>query len=248
MNMPKLKALAITVAFLALAAVVAWQQVRILRLTADAAVIHEQVRQASAAREENQRLAEQLRTAFDRAEAERKELLRLRGQSARLRQSEQENARLVAERDRLAKARQPASVETEDADESQTPEAKIRRAKGFFGKDLGLALIFIAQGNDGNLPAELRGPVFDVLEYFSRNGQEFNLRVKDFELVFNGSLRDVKSSETVLAREKEPTQLANGQWTRVYVLADGSSQHINAATKDGFAALEQKFWPGQAKP
>ncbi len=72
--------------------------------------------------------------------------------------------------------------------------------------------------------------------------------MKDFELVYKGSLRDVKNvSETVLAREKEPMQMADGRWVRVYVLTDGSSQHISAATKDGFAAREQEFWPRQVK-
>jgi hypothetical protein len=214
---------------------------------AEAAVLQAQGGQASAVREENERLAGQLKAALGSEEAERNELLRLRGQSARLRQAEQENARLLAERDQLTKMPQTAAAQTPETNEPQTPEGKLRRAKGLFGRDLGLALIFIAEANDGNLPAELRGPVFHVLEEFAPSNQEFNFRVKDFELVLNGSLREVKNvSETILAREKEPMQLADGRWVRVYVLADGSSQHISAATKDGFAAREQEFWPGQA--
>ncbi|HEU0011448.1 MAG TPA: hypothetical protein VFT34_16635 [Verrucomicrobiae bacterium] len=246
--MPRLKTVATTAALLAFAAGVVWQQLRIKRLMAEAAVLHEQGVQASAVREKNERLAGQLKAALGREEAERSELLRLRGQFARLRQAELENTRLIAERDRLAKAPRPAAAETQEADEPQTPEAKLRRAKGFFARDLGLALRFIAQANDGNLPAELRGPVFDVLEAIAPSNQEFNFRVKDFELVYDGSLREVKNvSETILAREKEPMQLADGRWVRVYVLADGSSQHIGAATKDGFAAREQEFWPGQRR-
>ncbi len=112
--------------------------------------------QASAVREENERLAGRLKAAVGREEAERSELLRLRGQSARLRQAELENARLIAERDRQAKAPQPAAAEAKEADEPKTPEAKLRRAKGLFGRDLGLALIFIAEA----LPPATRSSTF----------------------------------------------------------------------------------------
>src|SRR6266545_3581348 len=133
MNMPRLKTVTTTVALLAFAAGVVWQQLRIKRLMAEAAVLQEQGVQASAVREENERLAGRLKAAVGREEAERSELLRLRGQSARLRQAELENARLIAERDRQAKAPQPAAAEAKEADEPKTPEAKLRRAKGLFG-------------------------------------------------------------------------------------------------------------------
>ena len=88
--MPRLKTVATTAALLAFAAGVVWQQLRIKRLMAEAAVLQEQGVQASAVREESERLTGQLKAALGREEAERSELLRLRGQSARLRQAEQE--------------------------------------------------------------------------------------------------------------------------------------------------------------
>jgi len=243
--MSKLKSVAVAGAFVALAALVVWQEVRARRLMLEAAALRKLNDQAAAVREENERLAAQLQSATERARADSAELARLRGQSVRLRQVEQENAQLKSERDRLARASRPVA-EAPESDEPLTPEAKLRRAKGTFGRDLGLALIFIAQANDGNLPAELRGPVFDVLEQFSPGGQEHNFRAKDFELVYRGSLRDLKDGERVImAREREPAQRADGQWERVYVMTDGSSQRISAATRDGFAAREREFWPGQ---
>src|SRR5262245_6010829 len=80
MNKPGPKAILIAMALLALAAVVIWQQVQIKRVTANAAALREQAGLASAAREENQRLAGQLQAASEHAEMDRRELLRLRGQ------------------------------------------------------------------------------------------------------------------------------------------------------------------------
>ena len=111
-----------------------------------------------------------------------------------------------------------------------------------------MALILAADANGGNVPTELRGPLFDMVERLSA-GAEYDIEAKHFELVYRGSLRDVKNvSGTVLAREKEPVQGSDGQWVRLYVLADGSSQYIAAGTPDGFAAREQELWPGQSKP
>src|ERR1051325_2879639 len=129
--MKKIRLTAVVVAFLALAAVIAWQHRRAKRLTADTDALREQVEQIVTLREENRRLAEQLQAAAQRAQAELSELLRLRGQSGRLRQIEQENDRLKAERDRLTKA-QPSP----DQQDAETPEVKLQRAKGFFGRDL----------------------------------------------------------------------------------------------------------------
>lgn len=118
-------------------------------------------------------------------------------------------------------------------------------AVGQPGAMMGMALILAANANGGNVPAELRGPLFEMVERLSA-GAEYDIRAKHFEMAFTGSLRDVKDvSGTVLAREKEPMQRPDGQWVRLYVLADASSRYIAAPTRDGFAAREQELWPGQ---
>lgn len=243
----KLRSAAVAVAFLALATLVWWQQVRAKRLMAEAATFRVQLEQAANLREENERLTRQLQTAAERSQADSSELVRLRGQVGRTRQIEQENAQLKLERDRLAKAAKASAPDIQEPAAEQTPEAKFQRAKGSFGRALGMALIRAADANDGNLPAELRGPLFDTVEALSA-GAEYDIRARHFELVYQGSLREVKDgSETILAREKEPVQRADGRWMRLYVLADGSSRYIAAAARDGFAAREKEFWPGQFK-
>jgi hypothetical protein len=110
-----------------------------------------------------------------------------------------------------------------------------------------MALLLAADANGGSLPAELRAPLFAMVERLSA-GAEYDVQAKQFEPVYTGSLREVKDvSGTILAREKEPTQRPDGQWVRLYVLADGSSHFISAPTADSFAAREQELWPAQFK-
>ncbi len=248
MNTAKLKVTAVAVALLALVAVVIWQQWQAKRVISDAGTLREQAEQMATLREENRRLAEQLRLASERSRADSSELARLRGQSVRLRQVEQENAQLKMERDRLAKKAQSSAPAAQEPAAPQTPEEKLQRAKGFFGRDLALALIRAADANGGTVPTVLRGPLFDTVEMLSA-GAEYDIRASHFEVVYSGSMRDVKEAvDTVLAREKEPVQLSDGKWVRLYLMADGSSRYIAAGARDGFTAREKEFWPGQFKP
>jgi len=98
----KMKVGALTVVLLVFAALFIWQQQQIKRLKAKAADLRQQLEQATSLRDENQRLAEQLKTVADGSQTDRSELLRLRAQASRLRQVEQENAQLKIERQHLA--------------------------------------------------------------------------------------------------------------------------------------------------
>ena len=90
----KLKTAAVAAVILALATFILWQQQRAKQLTQEATALRGQVDGAAARREENQRLAEELRAARDRSQADRNELMRLRGQVGKLRQVEQEIVQL----------------------------------------------------------------------------------------------------------------------------------------------------------
>ena len=248
MKSPRLTNAAIAVALLALATLVLWQHLRARRLLAETVNLRDQLEQTATLQQENERLTRQLRTASERSQAELAELARLRGLVVRMRQMEQENTQLKIEHDRLAKRVSSSAPDTQEPDAQQAPEQKWQRAKGAFGRDIGLALIRAAEANGGNLPNELSGPIFEMVETLSA-GAEYGLRAKSFELVYSGSLHDVKDDhEIILAREKEPVQRADGRWVRLYVMADSSSRYISAESRDGFAAREKEFWPGQTKP
>jgi hypothetical protein len=248
MNTKRLNLVPLAGALLALIATGQWQQQRTERLRADLNATRVQVDQAAKLREENQRLATELEVMSQHSQADAKELPRLRGQAARVRELEQENARLKSDRDRLRSEARNSIPPTDGRDAEETPERLRQRTKGFFGRDLGTALIRAAEANGGNMPSELRGPLFETVEALS-SARDYDIRAKQFELVYAGSLRDVKDvSETVLAREKEPVQLADGQWVRLYVMADGSSRYLRAEGPNAFEAREKDLWPAQSKP
>jgi len=77
--------------------------------------------QSASLHEENVRLAEQLKTAVAASEADRKDLLRLRALTAKLRLVEQENAQMKVERQRLAG--QAAQANSPALAPAQTPTA-----------------------------------------------------------------------------------------------------------------------------
>jgi hypothetical protein len=245
MKFPPQRNAAIGVAFLALATLVLWQHLQGKRWIAETASLRDQLEQVATLREENERLAQQLRTTAERSQTNLGELLRLRGQVGRTRQMERENAQLRMERDRLAKGAQSSAAATEEPAAPQTPEEKIQRAKGIFGRDMGLALIRAAEANGGIVPTDLRGPLFETVETLSGGAVE-GLRASHFEVVYIGSMREMKDGmDTVLAREKEPVQLQDGKWLRLYLMADGSSRYIAAEAHDDFAAREKELWSKQ---
>jgi hypothetical protein len=248
MNTTKLRVIGIAVAFIALMVGSVWQQQRAARLMAEVRAARMQANWNVALREENQRLVGQLQLLSERSQADANELPRLRGQAARVREVEQENVHLRADRDHLTKQMGAVAALSEEHDATETPLVLRQRAKGFFGRDLGMALIRAAEANGGNLPSELRGPLFETVEDLSA-ARTYDIRARHFELVYAGSLRDVKDvSETVLAREKEPVQLADGKWMRLYVMADGSSRYLSADAADAFSASERNLWPAQTQP
>ena len=99
--MKKMRAAALALILIGAAALMFWQHQRIERLIAERAVLRDQVGQAASARDEIQRLGEQIKTSVQASEADRRELMRLRAQLSRLRQVEQENAQLKIEHQRL---------------------------------------------------------------------------------------------------------------------------------------------------
>jgi hypothetical protein len=95
----RLKAGALVVVLLGLAALFLLQQ-QITRLTGENADLRAQLSQMTSLRASNGHLAEQSKTAVEASQADRRELMRLRGQVVRLRQLEQENTELKAQRQR----------------------------------------------------------------------------------------------------------------------------------------------------
>jgi hypothetical protein len=98
----KLKVAALVVVLLGVAALLLLQQQQIKQLMDENADLRTQLNQMASLRDSNGHLAEQLKAAVETSQVDRSELVRLRGQGVRLRQLEQENTQLKAERQKLA--------------------------------------------------------------------------------------------------------------------------------------------------
>jgi len=254
-NTAKLRVTGIAGALISLAAVVVWQQWRFNRLLADADVLRTEVEQAATVRDENQRLAQKLRLVSERSEASLSELARLRGQTVRMRQVEQENARLKAERERLA--RQPAAS-TPTVPDEQTPEWEVAQQRMYCSKVLGLSIWSFAKDNQGWMPT-------NELAFFSQTEQELNKKLAKelpvesenheisfdpFELVFQGNLHATgrEPGSTIIARTTEPIQLSNGRWARPCVFDDGHSEVLVADTLPNLATKEKELMQTPTTP
>ena len=94
----KLKAGALVVVLLGMAALFLMQQQQITRLVEENAGLRTQLNQMASLQDSNGHLAVPLKSAVEASQADRGELMRLRGQAVKLRQLEQENIDLKAQR------------------------------------------------------------------------------------------------------------------------------------------------------
>ena len=121
-----------------------------------------------------------------------------------------------------------------------------------FGKRVGLALLTIAKESGGQIPLDLKSAeswlATNEVPIQGDVGPMFGIGVTNFELIYKGNLSELKnSSQTILARERNPVEVHEGRWTRMYVFADGSVNRLEATTADGFPAREKEVWPNQPR-
>jgi hypothetical protein len=225
---------------LAVFAFLFWQQQeRANRLKEDNAALRGQLEQSTHLQEENQGLANELKSTLERTRKEHEELLRLRGQAVTLKQTLQENSKLKAERDHLAKSAAAPPAAARDSLEEETLEKKLAMAKLQFGRQWGVALIMYAEDNQGQLPA-----TFAAASRYADSDQlrtatgGYDFSENQFEIAYQGSVESVKNpSETIFIKEKEPVQRANGKWVKTYIFADGHAE-IHTNPNNDFSAWE----------
>jgi hypothetical protein len=233
---------------LALAAIlILLQRQRVTRLEAEIGALQSQI---AATNQDAGNLEKHLKAAPNRTDAIDRELEQLRSEKMVL---QRENAQLKSKLSGGAEVQQPL-------DPTEVPERKgyhytpqqwaffVERLH--FGKGLGLALITLAEENNGQMPPD----VLPAAKWLSTNnvqvwgdtGPLYGVGVSSFELVYKGNLRDLEKPERIImAREVNPVEVSPTLWTRMYVFADGSVQRLEAARADEFANREKAVWPGQ---
>ena len=178
--------------------------------------------------------------------------MRLRSEVTLLRRQQRELAR-SAQKNADAGQRTATALnsDSESSEEEEWRQQGIMRLN--FTRQWMLALILFAEKNDHKLPE-----IFDQAKpYFEEvlaksSDQERNallgLRADQFEIVYKGSLLDIaEPPKTIVIREKEPVQNADGRRFKTYGFADGHSEfHVEGPR--GFDEWERERMPKNPLP
>jgi hypothetical protein len=125
---PKVK-IGVTVAILLnFSALFQMQQLKIKRLVAENSDLRSQLGQMGSLQDTNESLVEKLKSTVASSQTNQKELLRLRGQGLRLRQLEQENAQLKAQRQQIDRQMQQPQAEVISSEQRPTAVSEVARA------------------------------------------------------------------------------------------------------------------------
>jgi RNA polymerase sigma factor (sigma-70 family) len=167
---------------------------------------------------------------------QKNELLRLRGEVGRLRYQTNELARLREEN------RQLRGSQSADPNQSAHPpeyfEHLHQMAAGKEGdlRSLGVAFRLYAVDHGGQFPSNLD----QMAPYFAK--QHLSLTgTNEIDLLYQGSLdllSNASPGEVIVFRDQEVWRGPEGKWTRVYGMADGSTQAIES--DDNFQSWEAK--------
>ena len=179
---------------------------------------------------------------LERLRKEHLELLRLRGEIVTLRQAaaraaqlERELAAQRAVRPATAAAAGAAATPGEPDPQALEETKRIGIAKLNLFKHYALAIHLFAADHGDQLP----GSLADLRPYLSPEavGTGDNppiLPEGEIELLYRGKLTDIKnSSQTIIARERQPWLSPRGTWCRTYAFADfrAAMSFVNAVAE-----------------
>jgi hypothetical protein len=184
---------------------------------------------------------------LERLRAEHLELLRLRGEIAKLRAAANRAAELERELQALRARSTAAGSGNPDGAPPADPEVveaekRIGIAKLNVFKRWALAVYLYADEHDNQVPATLAA----ARSYLGTGDDDdaatvAGLSEEDVELVFQGKLSDITNpAQTILARERQPWTTFRGRVSRTYAFADGHSE-IRVAPDGDFEALEARM-------
>ena len=171
------------------------------------------------------------------------ELLRLRGEVARLRGQSNELARLKSEVNKLRATRTGPTPQNDDANTEERRRVAI--AKMVYAKGWSLAIHLYASKHDGQVPMSFA----DAASEFPKDAESPDLDPSQYELMYSGSLAAItEPARVILAREKEAYVVRSAQgFDRTYAFADGHSE-IHHSQDGNFEPWERQHLakpPGQ---
>jgi len=173
---------------------------------------------------------------LERSQKDKSDLLRLRGEVGWLRRQTNELAGLREANRQLqaSVARANQAAPRPEAEPEPSPEIKAVHAKLNDAKLLVLGLLMYASDNRDRYPDDL----MQTTNYLAK-GEHRLTGTNQFELVVQGSLKNVAHpGTTIVVREKEAS-LVKGTWVKAYGFADGHSEY-KKEPPEGFDAWEKQ--------
>jgi hypothetical protein len=217
------------------------------KLRAENESLRRQITQLQADNENLSNLAARAKSPLTLSDDQINELLKLRGEVGTLK-----NQLATAQTIQAQTVVRPAQADEPDglvAQQKRMQEHKMARARNLAGA----AMFGYAEHHQNQFPANW----VQIERYFDqweRNGlnpgdvmpdtaADFGQVTNEFDLVYQGSTTNLFGTtnfgDTIVVREKQPWQMPDGRWAKVYGFADGHSQLV--AEPDGsFDAFEQQ--------
>jgi len=154
------------------------------------------------------------------------ELARLRDEAAALRLQTNDLA-MLREANRQRLAAQPSS-----SGSSPLRNQAERMARMNFAKQAMVAFILFAEKHEDYFPTN----IVDAAEFLPEN---LRAKTDDFEVLYQGKLRDVPNAANTIVLRGTDTWQNNGKWARIYAFADGHVEVANVPDND-FSAWENR--------
>jgi RNA polymerase sigma factor (sigma-70 family) len=230
MTMTKLKAGILVVVLVAGAAtpiVLQRQSQEQLRLTNQS--LNQQLEQAAVQNEQLSNRLQQVLAAQTIPQEQLSEMLRLRAQVGALKKQMADSAKAVTGKVKSAQANALAQQDNEEEIQKQQFIAKMNYAKLWM-----MAFHFFAAKNDGNFPKSFS----EAMSFLPDDAPEGILRddtlqaANQFEIVYQGTLSLTNPASTIVLRENQAHQSADGGWARTYGFADGHAEVHRSETGD----------------
>jgi hypothetical protein len=210
----KIRSLLITVALLIAIGIILLQRSQISKLTADAQGSHSPT-------DATPEPVVSTNPAVAASSTDSAELLRLRAEVAALRKQTNELARTRAENAKMrealaAAAKVPAPSPDQTPSDSERAQAMARLTDS---KIYGLALLMHFEDNK-----RFATNMDELTPYIGTKNNPLT-NTNEFDIMFQGDRNSVTNiSGTILIREHQPRQRADGRWTRAYGFLDGHSE------------------------
>jgi hypothetical protein len=175
------------------------------------------------------------RDELERLQKDKGELIRLRGEVGLLRKQTKEADKLKEVNRQLsasvAQANQDSQQRESEAEAEREKELVI--AKMSDSKLLVLAMLMYANDNQDQIPADIT-----LASNYLSNAQSLLTKTNQFDLVIQGSLKNVPNPSTTIAVREREASLQNGVRVKVYGFADGHSE-LKREPPEGFEAWEK---------